>query len=304
MITFMPKPKALAQSFSVILLFLLIFTFIVAYQAHAASLSVSLSVGLTYFQADGYTSPLALVKLTENNTVIATTTSDSTGHFSLSTLGEDGIHTYSLYATDQDGELTGTYTTTVSLTSGTTTTESNLVLPPTFAYNNLDLEIGEDLVISGMGVPSSTVTLIYDSSSHTSVNTDSSGRWSLRLSTDNLSSGTHSLALQNSLPSGYFSGSTTQYLTLRPRSPTNISLPPIASSPSPSPTLFPLPWWLTHFDFDGDGHLALSDLSRIASYWLKQWLTFLKTGSGTCDLNQDGVCNLIDFSILLYHVDR
>jgi hypothetical protein len=82
--------------------------------------------------------------------------------------------------------------------------------------------------------------------------------------------------------------------------------------------LYTLPEVIRIFDTNGDGKLSLNELYGITKKWFDVWAGTLadqiqagNQGSQavnkqawTCDLNKDGSCDLIDFSILMYYVNR
>lgn len=74
-----------------------------------------------------------------------------------------------------------------------------------------------------------------------------------------------------------------------------------------------LPPPLQVFDFYGAGKLFMQDISDIVKMWVKDWRLFVEEsfGQGTpntkdksCDLNNDQICDLEDFSILMYYFER
>jgi|GEM_PF-2415540 len=54
------------------------------------------------------------------------------------------------------------------------------------------------------------------------------------------------------------------------------------------------------FDIDGDGLISRAEISVV----IGKWVDISGDDGKECDFNDDGKCNLVDFSILLYHVDR
>lgn len=119
--------------------------------------------------------------------------------------------------------------------------------------------------------------------------------------------------------------------------------PTISSSPTATPTavkqainnivekidnvLRPLPEPLKQYDFENEGVLKMADLPKLVDIWVGHWQTYIQVsknvnnqsieqGSNTtsknnsltvakpCDMNKDGVCNLVDFSILLHYIDE
>lgn len=278
-------------------------------QVKAESLSVSLSVGLTYFVIEGWTSPNAVVTLKEGSSTLATTTSSSDGSFTLSTLDDDGLHTYSVFSADPNGKNTATLTHTASLTPGTTTTLSDVVLPPTLTPSSLDTSIGQDIRLHGYSVPGFVLTIILNGSTLTSVPVQADGKYTASLSTDSFTAGENRLSFTAGNDLGLLSLPTPEFVfVLSPRASSSPSPAPPSSlfpssSPSPSPTPLPLTSRfpaLLPFDLNGDGYLTLDELRQM----LFRWLQALTNQESDCDLNDDGVCNLQDFSILLYFINR
>lgn len=71
------------------------------------------------------------------------------------------------------------------------------------------------------------------------------------------------------------------------------------------------PDFLKKFDTNLDGKITYDELFASAQTWFDAWMAFRKnaltatygTEVTTCDLNDDGVCDLIDFSILMYYIN-
>lgn len=72
-----------------------------------------------------------------------------------------------------------------------------------------------------------------------------------------------------------------------------------------------LPRALSIFDPDGDGKINLGEISKSVEMWVGEWRKVLLASAGeteksiqeqTCDLNNDLVCNVKDFSILMSYV--
>lgn len=63
-----------------------------------------------------------------------------------------------------------------------------------------------------------------------------------------------------------------------------------------------LPLTIEVFDIDKDGRIEISELFFAVKKWVQVW--FEERDSGTCDLNVDGECNLIDFSVLMFYVEK
>jgi hypothetical protein len=67
-----------------------------------------------------------------------------------------------------------------------------------------------------------------------------------------------------------------------------------------------LPLLLVNLDPNKNGRIEADELAIVAGTWVKSWSSFLKDGSGAnnCDINSDNICDLSDFSIVLYHIGR
>lgn len=85
----------------------------------------------------------------------------------------------------------------------------------------------------------------------------------------------------------------------------------ITPTPTPTPAL---PRFLRFFDIDGSGRIEVVELFSAVKRWVDEWKSFIKEDIAgeielaeefrNCDLNQDGRCDLVDLSILLYYVGR
>lgn len=111
--------------------------------------------------------------------------------------------------------------------------------------------------------------------------------------------------------------------------PTFIALaePVAAATTSPTPSLLPqptalpaaLPETIRRFDELGIGKLLLSDLKKIVSQWIASWRPqqdqsvcpapdaernkIAGQDLDRCDINGDDICDLVDLSMLLYHIN-
>lgn len=101
--------------------------------------------------------------------------------------------------------------------------------------------------------------------------------------------------------------------TSSPVSTTETVTPTVTQSPVTKPAL---PLFLTPFDPDGDGKIALKEIFVVAKSWVEEWrealieeIVLAEKGLTSkkerkCDLNKDYRCDLKDFSILMSYVEK
>lgn len=307
------------------LLLLLLFFGFSSFPVFAESLNVSIRVGETILTFSGKASPEAQITFLEDGAVVGTTQADVNGDFSKSlTYFEEGIRTVGIYATDSQNRTTSTVSYSVSLTLGVNTTVGNVILPATIAISPSSLTAGEILTVSGEAVASSTVNLFFSNSTTASATASSQGVWQYDYDTGGLTAGDYSVYVKVSTGGGYiseqsetktFSVSVVSTPTITPTptpGPTSTPGPGPTSTPGPAATVTPTPkkavglWFLPAmlkiFDINDSGKIELAELCEVVQKWVGLWRE--KPKITTCDLNHDGKCNLVDFSILMYYVNR
>lgn len=304
-------------------------------------LTVTINVGDTILTLSGKTSPSAQVTIVESGAVVGTTTADSAGNFSKSLLAQTpGVHSIGIYSADTNGFSTSTVTYSVSLTVTQETTLSNIILPPTISLSASEIAKGNSLGISGLAVPSSTITLFISSNTVTKTTTsDSNGAWSYSFGTGDLDQGDHSVYAKVTTTAGYQSepsktitfkvnppvsaspaaaASTAPVSSLAPTSPSPTSIfTPLLARLLPAPLQEVIPAIVAIFDLDGSGRIELTEVFGAVKAWVEDWRVFLTEEIAAleegrlpskeikkCDLNRDQRCNLVDLSILLYYVGK
>jgi large repetitive protein len=307
--------------FFFLILFLIFFPFFSKNSLAQTELTVTIQVGDTIMTFSGKTSPNAQVSFMENNSVLGTTVADNDGNFSKSLLSQNpGVHLYSFYTTDTNGKTSSTVNYSVSLTSGTETELSSIVLPPTINLSGTGIGKGNNLKISGLTVASSTVTPFFSGVSHSysasgSTISGSNGYWEYYFGTGDLSLGDYRVYAKTSTSESHLSDSSevkdfTVNIASTPTSTSSDSTAALTPTPTPTPTIVPeetliptptLPPFLKTFDADNSGKIELVELFGVVKNWVFSWRN---PEDKNCDLNQDGVCDLIDFSVLMYYVER
>ncbi len=292
-------------------------------------LTVAISVGETSLKLSGRASPHAQITFLEAGTVIGTTAADEAGNF-VKVFGaqEPGIKNVGLYAVDALGRKTPTLNYSLALISFTQTSLTNIILPPTLSLSQEAVFEGETLAVSGLSVPLSEVTVFLEGGENafSSITAGSSGQWQINFSTNGLPAGLYQLFARATTSEGYQSeNSETFYLVINPlpATPTPTVIPtapvgeattvitptltPVAakptSTPAPTPTPTPvLPPSLKAFDLNNDERITSEEMPQALKKWVFLWREAPR--QATCDLNADGICDLIDFSILLYYINR
>jgi len=312
------------------LLTFLIFLFSFSSVLAQTELSVSIGVGDTILTLKGLASPNSQVTIKESGAVVGTTTAGVDGSFSKSLLNQtSGMHTVSIYSTDKNGLATATITYSISLTAFAETTLANIILPPTVSFAQSQITKGENLGVSGLAAPSSTITLVVTNSVDSTTQTETAvsladGSWSFSFDTNDSVAGIdYVVTVRVTTSAGYQSeASSPLSFTLNP-APTSAPAP--TSTPTPSavstitPTVTPiltliptstptpvLPIAVALFDINGNDKIEKEEILPALKKWVNIWRTALveKIEKLTCDLNNDGKCNLVDFSILMYYVGR
>ncbi|MCL5409426.1 MAG: hypothetical protein M1607_01025 [Patescibacteria group bacterium] len=296
----------------------------------ATSLTVSLNVGDTVLTLSGYIIPNVQVTIMENEAVVGTTTSDGQGYFTKSLYyADEGIRQISLYAVDSQGTTTPAVSYSISTSKGSETTISNIALPPTIYLSVSNVTQGDRVSIYGYTTPVATVS-IFITGTETStymVSTNSDGYYSYDLDTNSLTAGSYTIAAkvstsqggqsENSQSLGLIVGSTSSSSNSSSNSQssttTSTSTNPTISNANTSnsnqisPTQPCLADFLVVFDANHNCQIDPDELYNLIKSWVTDWRLFLSGITGNiqnCDIDSDGICNLRDFSVLLYHIKQ
>jgi len=65
-----------------------------------------------------------------------------------------------------------------------------------------------------------------------------------------------------------------------------------------------LPRKVANFDTNNDNRINLSEINTALLKWANSWRTEKTQVEKDCDINEDNICNVTDFSILLYHMNQ
>jgi len=223
----------------------------------------------------GIAYPKAGITILVDGRVVTIISADSNANFNteITTL-TGGLYTFGVWAEDSLGRRSITFSFTVSITDGMTTTISGIFIPPTIELEKTNLLKGETLKIVGQTAPESELSIHVESAEiiKTAV-AQKTGDWKYALDTTVLEEGSHTTRVKAETQAGILS-SFSKVLGFYIGKYGSKEICPQA-------------------DFNKDGKTNLTDFSIMLYWWGKY---------NTCvDQNQDGVVNLPDFSILMYY---
>lgn len=196
---------------------------------------------------------------------------------------DQGVYTFGMWAEDNAGRKSNTYSTTFWIDEGTQTTVSDIILPPTVSLNSGSIDIGGMLRATGMSVPNQTIeawlypntggTLEDSSIIKTSGIAGVDGNWSLLLDTAGIEGGTYQVKAKTIMDVGESEFSKAVDI--------NIGAKETISGVCEGA------------DLNQDGKVNLIDFSILLYYW--------NTNNECADQNASGNVDLIDFSIMMYY---
>lgn len=201
---------------------------------------------------------------------------DSQGNFKVTlTILTAGTYTFGIWAEDKQGRRSITFSFTVTVTQGMTTTIGGIFIPPTIELDKTGVKGGDILNILGQSAPQSEITIKVNSPGEiikTTTTTDG-GDWDFPLDTSPLEKGVHYTKAKAVTDDGLES-SYSKTLTFY-----------IGKEVAPGEA--------KKADINNDNKVNLVDFSIL----LYNWGTPRNTAS---DFNDDGWVNLVDFSIMMY----
>ncbi len=170
-------------------LFLFLFIFTVTFhdkvEAASATQSAQTNVQVTVagysLSVSGYIAPFASVVLTINNTVITSTTADAQGNFSFSNVTVPKA-TSTICFDAVDYKKLGQSEACVSVTPiNGVITKTGIFLPPTLGVQRTDVQIGDDALAFGYGMPGARITVHLNGNTGCSVIADIGGYYACNI---------------------------------------------------------------------------------------------------------------------------
>jgi len=236
-------------------------------------------LGETQISVSGRAYPGETVHILLDGREISTVRADSAGRFEFSTASSPGTVTMGFWALDVNRIRSITLTTTFDVTQGAITNVNGILLPPTLAIDDVTVNPGDQITISGQALPNSEVQVHFNNSSSviTAV-TQSNGEWAVAYNTASLGSAQHTVRARYVIGSGRLITQSSFSTTLQ-----------LFVGVDGSPT--------TPSDLNRDGRINLIDFS-ILIFW---WGTNAGSSDPPADINGNGNVGLEDFSILLFN---
>lgn len=230
---------------------------------------------MTKVVLQGKAYPLASITVLQDGKVATVIKADSGANFKVEITDiTAGVYTFGLWAEDKEGRRSITFSFTVTVTSGMTTTVSGIFIPPTIELDKVNVLKGEILNIFGQTAPESKITISVESPEIVKeTKADKEGDWKHSLDTSPLDEGSHTSRAKAESPEGLLS-SYSKVLAFYVGKYGVAEICPKA-------------------DFNKDGKTNLIDFSIMLYWWGKY--------NPAVDQNRDGIVNLPDFSILMYY---
>ena len=193
-----------------------------------------------------------------------------------------GVYTFGVYAVDQNGVKSSTFSTSFTVTGGRTSSLSNINVMPSILVTPDPVDIGQTVTISGYSIPDATVTIENQrdksnlSRKTFTTTSGSDGAWSVELDTSNFSRGTYKVKAKAQALDGSVSTNFSEY--------TYYGVGQEAEGQISA-------------DLNTDGKINLTDFS-ILLFW---WGSDGGNSNPSADINRDGKVSLTDFSIMLFN---
>lgn len=194
--------------------------------------SASVGVGDTSLELSGETSPYAYVTVQNGSAVIGSFNADAAGSFNRSFPAQTpGIMQLAISTRDATGLLADVAGLQVNLQEHFPT-PVQVFLPPTLSLNSTSVSAGQNVRLTGMALPDSTVVVSLDDQSIGTAPVAPSGSWSLSLLSLLLTPGSHRVFATNIEAGGNQSF---------PTSTRTFNVLALASIPSGQPPSKPVP---------------------------------------------------------------
>lgn len=239
-------------------------------------------LGDTVISITGRSYPGQTVNILLDGRAVGTVRAGSSGRFEFSTDASPGTATMAFWAQDSEGTRSVTFSTTFDVTQGAITNVNGILLPPTIRIDDVTVNPGDVITISGQAVPGSEVEVHFNNSSEVlSAVTDAQGEWALAYNTGTLGADEHTVRARYVIGSGGLTTESSFSTTLQ------LFVGVDGSPTRPS-------------DLNRDGSVNLIDFS-ILIFW---WGTNGGGSDPPADINGNGNVGLEDFFNSSLQLDR
>jgi hypothetical protein len=225
--------------------------------------------------------PGSRVTILADGQIVDTVNADSGGDYSVTIDGiARGAYTFGVYAEDDDGNKSSTFSTSFTVSGARASRLSNINITPTIAVDPDPADPGDIIRFSGFALPDATVTLETQRDDGSGKQTliavsDGDGEWTTTLNTNGFARGTYQVRAR----AEQLDGEKTNFSNYVFYGIGQEAEQPLAP------------------DLNRDGSVNLIDFS-IMLFW---WQTNGGDSDPPADINQDGTVSLTDFSILLFN---
>lgn len=230
--------------FAVLLCLYIIFPVKIHAQTATKSGTTNITVTVAGYQltVSGYVAPFASIALTINGNVITSTTADSLGNFSFTNVAIPKT-TSTICFDVVDFKNLGQSEACVSVTPvAGVITKTNIFLPPTLGIQRTEVNVGNNAVAFGYGMPGATITVHISGSTGCIVVADKTGFYQCSILIQK--AGSYEL-YADSVLNGKPSEAQLKKVLLKGLAVEKIpTIAPIPGLPSIIPSLFAIPWWV------------------------------------------------------------
>ncbi len=236
-------------------------------------------LGDTQISVSGKAYPGETVHILLDGSEVGSVRTNSSGGFDFTTEASPGTVSMGFWAEDSNDTKSITLSTTFDVTQGAITNVNGILLPPTLRIDDVTINPGDTILLSGQALPDVDVEIHFnDSEIIESTTADSDGAWNISFNTGRLSAAEHTVRARYVLGSSGLKTESSFSTTLQ-----------LFVGVDGSPT--------TPSDLNRDGFVNLIDFS-ILIFW---WGTNGGESDPPADINGNAKVGLEDFSILLFN---
>lgn len=235
-------------------------------------------IGDTQISVEGTAYPNETVHILLDAQEVGTIRADNDGDFEFAVDASPGTASLGFWSNDTFGVRSITFNTTFDVTQGAITNVRGILLPPSIATDDAEVNPGDIVTFEGQTAPNKALEFHLNNELTSTTSSDGDGEWSLALPTSGLSPAEYTAKVRfitGSAPlirESAFSSVVTLFL----------GVDGVATTPS---------------DLSRDGFVNLTDFS-ILIFW---WQTNGGNSNPPADINQNGNVSIEDFSILLFN---